>query len=58
MPDLLDLLAEINAPHWPGDCGHKRTIEDDAAHAVECLDLTCPHCGIRCPNAYHLLRRT
>lgn len=52
--DLLDLLADIEAPLW-GDCGHKRTHEGTNAHAVECWNLTCPHCGIQEVNAYQLV---
>lgn len=54
MSDLLDLLAEMDAP--VRDCGHKVGIhDDDLDHAETCLNLTCPHCGIRVRNAYALV---
>lgn len=54
MTDLLDLLHEMDAPIW-GECGHKRTHEGSAAHAVECLKLVCPHCGLTVPNSYFMM---
>lgn len=53
MADLLDMLAELDAPTW-GDCGHKRTREGDDAHAVECFELVCPHCKLATRNAYDM----
>ncbi|MGO2520935.1 MAG: hypothetical protein ACTH8F_12490 [Microbacterium sp.] len=52
MSDLLDLLAEMDAPHR--DCGHLIPM-DNHAHAEKCLNLTCPHCGIVERNAYALV---
>ena len=52
MSDLLDLLAEMEAPRR--DCGHLIPM-DNYAHAEECLNLTCPHCGTTVRNAYALV---
>lgn len=52
MNDLLDLLAEMDAPRR--DCGHLIPM-DDRAHAEECLNLRCPHCGLTERNAYALV---